>query len=47
MMTAMLAAKNLTGGQYKLWNVTTDAEYHEEVQGEDTSGRLVPGRLAD
>jgi protoporphyrinogen oxidase len=47
MMTAMLAAKNLTGGHYNLWNVNTDAEYHEEVQGKDTSGRLVPGRLAD
>jgi protoporphyrinogen oxidase len=32
MMTAMLAAKNLQGGTFNLWNVNTDAEYHEEVQ---------------
>ncbi len=47
MMTAMLAAKNLTGGRFNLWNVNTDAEYHEEVQGEDKSGRQMPGRVAD
>ncbi|MEI6106013.1 MAG: NAD(P)/FAD-dependent oxidoreductase [Opitutae bacterium] len=45
MMTAMLAAKNLSGGQFNLWNVNTDAEYHEEVSGEDQSGRRVPGRV--
>jgi protoporphyrinogen oxidase len=47
MMTAMLAAKNLTGGGFNLWNVNTDAEYHEEAQGEDRSGRQVPARLTD
>ncbi len=44
MMTALLAAKNLQGGTYNLWNVNTDAEYHEEVGAKDTSGRLVPER---
>eukprot|EP01035_Chromulina_nebulosa_P052489 gene52489-71590_t len=39
MMTALLAAKNLTGGRFNLWNVNTDAEYHEEVQGPDKSDR--------
>ena len=46
MMTAMLAAKNLTGGSFNLWNVNTDAEYHEEAAGEDKSGRQMPSRLA-
>jgi protoporphyrinogen oxidase len=47
MMTAMLAAKNLHGGRFNLWNVNTDAEYHEEVRGEDRSGRLTPQRRTD
>ena len=46
MMTAMLAAKNLTGGRFNLWQVNTDAEYHEESTGEDKSGRLTPARLS-
>ena len=46
MMTAMLAAKNLTGGQFNLWNVNTDAEYHEEASQPDTSGRQMPSRLS-
>jgi protoporphyrinogen oxidase len=47
MMTALLAAKNLTGAKYNLWNVNSDAEYHEEVQaGKDTSGRQVPERVS-
>jgi protoporphyrinogen oxidase len=29
MMTAMLAAKNIQGGEYDCWNVNTEAEYHE------------------
>jgi protoporphyrinogen oxidase len=46
MMTAMLAVKNLQGGSFNLWNVNTDAEYHEEGRaGEDTSGRQTPRRL--
>ncbi len=45
MMTAILAVKNLGGGQYNLWNVNTDAEYHEEARGEDRSGRLTPKPL--
>jgi len=43
MMTALLAARNLDQGRFNLWNVNTDAEYHEEGQtGPDLSGRLVP-----
>ncbi len=46
MMTAILAAKNIQGGHFNLWNVNTDAEYHE-AGGEDKSGRRTPGRVAD
>jgi protoporphyrinogen oxidase len=46
MMTAILAVKNLEGGHFNLWNVNTDAFYHEEAEGEDKSGRLVPQRTA-
>jgi protoporphyrinogen oxidase len=51
MMTAMLAVRNLGGASYNLWNVNTDAEYHEEATGpdgemrEDKSGRLMPKAL--
>jgi hypothetical protein len=51
MMTAMLAVRNLEGGAFNLWNVNTDAEYHEDgpdSEGklrEDQSGRLVPRPL--
>ena len=34
MMTAMLAVKNLQGGNFDLWKVNTDAEYHEESSEE-------------
>ena len=43
MMTAVLAAKNIAGDHYDLWNVNGDAEYHEEGSAqEDQSGRLAP-----
>ena len=51
MMTAMLAVRNLEGETFNLWNVNTDAEYHEEgpdSEGklrEDKSGRQVPRQL--
>jgi protoporphyrinogen oxidase len=51
MMTAMLAVRNLEGENFNLWNVNTDAEYHEEGPDtggklrEDKSGRLVPRQL--
>jgi protoporphyrinogen oxidase len=46
MMTSILAVKNLSGGKFDLWQVNSDAEYHEEVrQGEDVTGRLAPHRL--
>ncbi len=42
MMTALLAVKNLKGESYNLWNVNGDAEYHEEVKGDDQTGRQAP-----
>ena len=46
MMTALLAARNIEGEKFNLWNVNTDAEYHEEAQAESAgSGRLMPQRL--
>jgi protoporphyrinogen oxidase len=45
MMTAILAVRNLGGGQFNLWNVNTDAEYQEESTGDETSGRQVPVRF--
>lgn len=46
MMTAMLAVRNLQGAAYNLWNVNTDAEYHEEGPG-DGGGRQVPRRAGE
>jgi protoporphyrinogen oxidase len=31
MLTAMLAAKNILGGNFDLWQVNVDQEYHEEI----------------
>jgi len=42
MMTALLAARNLDGASYNVWQVNTDAEYHEEGTQQDAVGRLVP-----
>jgi protoporphyrinogen oxidase len=48
MMTALLAARNIDGEKFNLWNVNTDAEYHEEsnVDTAQTAGRLMPRRTA-
>jgi hypothetical protein len=46
MMTAILAVRNIDGAAFNLWNVNSDAEYHEEARGEDRSGRQVPRRMA-
>jgi protoporphyrinogen oxidase len=46
MMTAILAVRNLEGGNFNLWNVNTDADYHEDAAHADRSGRLVPERIA-
>jgi len=46
MMTAILAVRNLQGGAFDLWNVNSDAEYHEEGAAEDSTGRQTPSRIA-
>jgi protoporphyrinogen oxidase len=46
MMTAILAARNLDGGTFNLWNVNTDAEYHEEGPVDERAGRQVPRRIS-
>ena len=35
MLTAMLAAKNILGANYDLWQVNADQEYHEEINQGD------------
>jgi hypothetical protein len=45
MMTAILAVRNIEGGNFDIWNVNTDAEYQEETREGDTSGRTVPRRI--
>jgi len=45
MMTAMLAVKNIDGGAFDLWNVNSDAEYHEQSASDDKTGRRMPQRL--
>jgi protoporphyrinogen oxidase len=47
MMTALLAARNLSGSHFDLWRVNTDAEYHEEATVSQTpSGRLIPNGVS-
>jgi protoporphyrinogen oxidase len=36
MMTAMLAVKNIQGGEYDCWKVNSEAEYHEVDKGAKT-----------
>ena len=45
MLTALLAARNITGAKWNVWNVNTDAEYHEEGDAAAVSGRMVPARI--
>lgn len=35
MMTALLAARNIDGAKYNLWQVNTDAEYHEAGESKE------------
>ncbi len=47
MMTALLAARNILGlGVYDVWNVNTDAEYHEGSSETADRGRAVPRSAA-
>jgi protoporphyrinogen oxidase len=56
MLTAMLAARNILGARYDLWQVNAEQEYHEEVRAQDEVNEWaalaatqprVPERLAD
>jgi protoporphyrinogen oxidase len=38
MLTAMLAVKNILGGQYDLWRVNVEQEYHEEDASDRPKG---------
>jgi hypothetical protein len=52
MLTGMLAARNVLGSRYDLWQVNADAEYHEsgdiiseeELQGLNNTQPVVPER---
>lgn len=51
MLTAILAARNILGASYNLWQVNVDGEYHEaggeiteqEIQDMENTQPLVPG----
>lgn len=54
MLTAMLAARNVLGGHYDLWQVNADSEYgeqgaaitEEELKAMEASQPLVPQPLS-
>ena len=53
MLTAMLAARNVLGARYDLWQVNVDEEYHEEgkqitldeIRQMEATQPIVPRRL--
>lgn len=50
MVTGVYAARNVAGGEYDIWAVNVEQEYHEEVAEGDTAAtgdRLTPGRAKD
>jgi protoporphyrinogen oxidase len=54
MLTAVLAARNITGARYNLWNVNVDADYHEsgaaiteeELKALEQTQPMVPSRVS-
>jgi protoporphyrinogen oxidase len=40
MMTGMLAARNIMGGDFDVWKVNSDAEYHEAGEVQDSAREL-------
>ena len=46
MMTAMLAAKNILGANYDLWEVNTESEYQEEIESRDKGAEELVAGLA-
>jgi hypothetical protein len=55
MLTAMLAARNILGSRYDLWQVNVEADYHEEgsmvteeeLKAMDASQPVVPRRVTE
>ena len=52
MLTAVYAARNIAdGGEYELWSVNVEEEYHEEVRGGEARGatgdRMIPQRIEE
>jgi protoporphyrinogen oxidase len=48
MMTGLMAAWNITGGDYDLWRVNGDALYLEAgAAGDEEGGRMIPRPLSD
>jgi protoporphyrinogen oxidase len=53
MLTAVLAARNIMGARYNLWNVNVDADYHEsgaaiteeELKALEQTQPVVPSRV--
>ena len=45
MYTAMLAVRNILGGQYDLWNVNAEQEYHETVTRLESTQPRVPAAV--
>jgi protoporphyrinogen oxidase len=46
MVTALRAVRNLAGGDFDVWDVNVDEEYHEETAGPARGDPLVPAPLA-
>jgi hypothetical protein len=55
MLTAMLAARNILGARYDLWQVNVEQEYHEEgkqisdqdLRALDSTQPLAPRRVGE
>ena len=51
MVTAIYAARNITGAEYDIWGVNVDDEYHEQASARESgtvSGdRMIPRRLEE
>ncbi len=46
MLTAIIAARRLSGDKRDPWCVNTDAEYHEDASEASNNGRMVPEKVA-
>jgi protoporphyrinogen oxidase len=46
-LTGILAARNLAGNSYNVWNVNTDAEYQETAPLGNDTARLMPTKIEE